>query len=235
MKTNRVTELKQVITVTFVVFATVAAEAQITPPDRSAVRHLPTTYAPGVPVEVELEVNLLSGYVWAVEDGIPAGWAVTDISDAGSFDTFNRKVKWLFFDGPQSGGPTNRTLSYVVIPPAGESGTRYFDGRWSVDGSLDPILGDNGIDSFTDADGDGVEDSIDLCPNTPAGVIVNDTGCSIGQLCPCEAPWRNHGEYIKAVVGIAEDFRKAGLITTSEQKSVVLEAASSGCGKRSRQ
>src|SRR5262249_54770272 len=53
----------------------------------------------------------------------------------------------------------------------------------------------------TDADCDGVGDSADRCPNTPAGSIVNANGCSIDQLAPCAGPatggtWRNHGEYV---------------------------------------
>src|SRR6266478_1006813 len=36
----------------------------------------------------------------------------------------------------------------------------------------------------TDADGDGVADSLDQCPGTPPGSIVNGDGCSIDQLAP---------------------------------------------------
>src|SRR5262249_19460423 len=49
----------------------------------------------------------------------------------------------------------------------------------------------------TDADGDGVPDSLDQCPGTPAGVIVDANGCSIDQIAPCSGPspgerWKNH-------------------------------------------
>ena len=37
----------------------------------------------------------------------------------------------------------------------------------------------------TDADGDGVGDSLDQCPDTAAGDVVNAQGCSIDQLVPC--------------------------------------------------
>lgn len=33
--------------------------------------------------------------------------------------------------------------------------------------------------SFSDADGDGVEDSVDQCPNTPPGDVVNEVGCTV--------------------------------------------------------
>src|SRR5204862_37358 len=47
-----------------------------------------------------------------------------------------------------------------------------------------------------DTDGDGVPDAFDLCPNTLPGAIVDAHGCSLAQLCPCDGPWRNHGEYV---------------------------------------
>ena len=40
----------------------------------------------------------------------------------------------------------------------------------------------------TDSDCDGVGDSVDQCPNTPPGSIVNADGCSIDQLAPCAGP-----------------------------------------------
>jgi hypothetical protein len=41
-----------------------------------------------------------------------------------------------------------------------------------------------------DADDDGVSDYLDACPDTPPGTVVNDAGCSIEQLCPCDGPWK---------------------------------------------
>jgi hypothetical protein len=34
--------------------------------------------------------------------------------------------------------------------------------------------------SLVDSDNDGIADSQDLCPNTPAGAVVNNEGCPIG-------------------------------------------------------
>ena len=36
-------------------------------------------------------------------------------------------------------------------------------------------------DAVDDADGDGVPDSIDQCPNTPSGSAVDAVGCAVGQ------------------------------------------------------
>src|SRR5437667_148780 len=56
----------------------------------------------------------------------------------------------------------------------------------------------------TDADADGVPDSLDLCPSTPGGAIVDEHGCSLEQIAPCSGPasggtWKNHGQYVSAV------------------------------------
>src|SRR4030095_322803 len=40
----------------------------------------------------------------------------------------------------------------------------------------------------TDADADGVSDSLDLCPETAANAIVDGRGCSIEQLGACNGP-----------------------------------------------
>jgi hypothetical protein len=87
------------------------------------------------------------------------------------------------------------------------------------------------VSPVVDDDGDGVPDSNDLCPGTPDGEVVNENGCSIDQLCPCESPWKNHGQYVSCVAHAAEDFVAAGLITDAEKDAIVPEAGQSSCGK----
>ncbi|WP_418315813.1 hypothetical protein [Piscinibacter sakaiensis] len=86
----------------------------------------------------------------------------------------------------------------------------------------------------TDADGDGVDDAQDQCPATPAGAVVNAAGCSIGQLAACDGDWRNHGEYVSAVVAAAQLFRTEGLIAPNEYGAIVSAAARSSCGQKNR-
>jgi hypothetical protein len=92
------------------------------------------------------------------------------------------------------------------------------------------------ISQTGDSDGDGVLDDVDQCPDTPAGDIVNASGCSISQLVPCDGPqsgetWKNHGQYVRAVVKAAKDFFNAGLITRRQGAKIVTDAAHSSCGK----
>jgi hypothetical protein len=83
-----------------------------------------------------------------------------------------------------------------------------------------------------DTDGDGVLDTADQCPNTPAGEVVNAVGCSISQLVPASWPWQNHGEYVSTVVQVARDFVTQGLITEAQKSEIVSAAARSDVGKR---
>src|SRR5262249_3173876 len=87
----------------------------------------------------------------------------------------------------------------------------------------------------TDEDGDGVGDSLDQCPGTPVGAIVDANGCSIDQLAPCSGPalggtWKNHGQYVSAVAQSAEAFLEQGLITVEQAEAIVALAAQSNCG-----
>lgn len=89
-----------------------------------------------------------------------------------------------------------------------------------------------------DQDRDGVVDAEEecFCWDTPAGQIVNGQGCSLEQLCPCEAPlgrtaWKNQKEYAACVSGVAEEFVAQGLLTKEQQKSIVSEAKRASCGR----
>ena len=87
----------------------------------------------------------------------------------------------------------------------------------------------------TDEDGDGVADSLDQCPGTPVGAIVDAEGCSIDQLAPCSGPasggaWKNHGQYVSAVARVTEFFLAQGLITVEQAEEIVAQAAQSNCG-----
>jgi len=87
----------------------------------------------------------------------------------------------------------------------------------------------------TDADADGIPDSLDQCPGTPAGAIVDANGCSIDQIAPCSGPasggtWKNHGQYVSAVAQAAEAFLAQGLINAEQADEIVTLAAQSNCG-----
>ena len=89
----------------------------------------------------------------------------------------------------------------------------------------------------TDSDCDGVGDSVDNCPATPPGAVVNAEGCSIDQLVPCSGPasggtWENHGQYVSATAQVAEDFQAQGLITEDEKDAIIADAAESKCGSK---
>ncbi len=82
-----------------------------------------------------------------------------------------------------------------------------------------------------DFDADGVPDLRDVCANTPPGDVVNDTGCSIGQLAPCDGPWQSHGEYVQAITEISKDFLRSGLISREQRTAIIRQAAESDCGR----
>jgi hypothetical protein len=83
-----------------------------------------------------------------------------------------------------------------------------------------------------DHDGDGIIDYFDHCPDSVPGAIVDAAGCSIEQICPCAAPWRNHGAYVSCIADVASDFEAGGLINRQQRNQIVRGAAISACGGR---
>ncbi len=109
----------------------------------SAMRTLPSFgYAPGAALSVAIAANpAASVSSYAVEDAPPASWTVSNISQGGTLDTVNGKVKWgPFFDNAA------RTLTYQVTPPIGETGAKTFAGSASFDGQSAPIDGGSSLD-----------------------------------------------------------------------------------------
>ena len=89
----------------------------------------------------------------------------------------------------------------------------------------------------TDGDGDGVGDSLDQCPDTAPGAIVDSNGCSIEQLVPCGGPasggsWKNHGQYVSSIAHVVESFLAQGLISEAQADAIVSQAAQSNCGTK---
>ncbi len=83
----------------------------------------------------------------------------------------------------------------------------------------------------SDVDGDAVQDDTDACLGTATGDVVDASGCSIAQLCPCDNAWKSHGKYVSCIAKTAKSFMEGGLITDTQKDSIVSEATGSSCGK----
>jgi hypothetical protein len=125
-----------------------------------------------------------------------------------------------------------------TLPPMGVSKVRVtaaLSDGFQLEGSA-PMSVFGGV---FDADGDGIDDSIDLCPDTQAGAIINAAGCGLTQLCPCEGingePWAHQGEFIRCAVQGTRDFHKAGLAPRKELRQTLGSMIRSGCGRRPHQ
>ncbi|HVV71080.1 MAG TPA: hypothetical protein VHI52_06200 [Verrucomicrobiae bacterium] len=109
------------------------------PAANSVVRAVPAVFTPGVPLTVTETVTCDAGIgAYAIEEQPPVGWQVSNISNGGTVDPVNGKVKWgLFLDH------TSRVLSYMVTPPAGAAMDGNFAGQGGFDGQLVAIGGPN--------------------------------------------------------------------------------------------
>jgi hypothetical protein len=132
-------------------------------------------------------------------------------------------------------------LSPIAPTAPNVSNTISFSGPNGLLGSAEVVntFSATTVADEADADGDGVPDSLDQCPDTPAGEVVNAQGCSIDQLVPCSGPrsggrWRNHGQYVSRIARVSKKFVRAGLISARERGQIVSAAARSGCGRRPR-
>ena len=83
-----------------------------------------------------------------------------------------------------------------------------------------------------DDDADGVADTADACPTTGATSITDGSGCALADHCPCQADWRNHGDYLSCISQRSNQFWQAQRLSSSERAAARTAAASSTCGKK---
>jgi len=102
----------------------------------TVVRSLPATFTPGTAFSVTNTVSPdASVMVYAVQDTVPAGWTVANLSDDGSFSAVTGTVEWgPFFDSMP------RTLNYQVIPPVNASAAATFSGLGVFNLSQDVVI-----------------------------------------------------------------------------------------------
>jgi hypothetical protein len=83
-----------------------------------------------------------------------------------------------------------------------------------------------------DLDVDGVDDAVDVCPDTPTGDLVGADGCSA---CPCDGPadadrdWAGRFEYLRCVVTAAREMRDGGM-SRRAYRDALRHARLSSCG-----
>jgi outer membrane protein OmpA-like peptidoglycan-associated protein len=90
---------------------------------------------------------------------------------------------------------------------------------------VDPITGRS--DCGTDSDGDGVLDSLDQCPGTPAGTPVDGRGCTVEPVttAPQPAPYEAPTEQPLILRGV--QFENDTAILTAESKQILDDVAAS--------
>jgi hypothetical protein len=153
----------------------------------------------------------------------------------------------LLMQGDAGSNPSESRI-YLIDPRSGQTWLTYRSGGGSPDDDLDGVPNSRDacpgtphnvpVDSqgcpmaLADADRDGVSDNADRCPSTPAGAPVDGNGCSIPQICPCDGPWKNHGEYVSCVDSALDEFLEHGWITEEQRREMHRAAAQSECGKK---
>ncbi|MGE3310269.1 MAG: Ig-like domain-containing protein [Limisphaerales bacterium] len=102
-----------------------------------ATREAPLRMTAGVPFTVHLDIEPSPSVALAfVEESLPENAVVSNITESGTLDPVQRKIKW----GPFIGS-TFRTLSYQVTVPGPSPRGALFSGTAAFDGESVPIAG----------------------------------------------------------------------------------------------
>ncbi len=178
------------------------------------------------------------------------------IAGSGFFERLGRNRISLVVDATVNGEPV--LLTSAAHPTAGDGGIRITLTSTKVPGlEIHLVARPNATDS-PDADGDGVPNSIDLCPNEPdpqqfdsdfdgvgdacdycmesdlaSGVLPD--GCTPEQACPCDGPepgvsWKSQRAYVTCVARALKVLSSTEEISRAQIRERVQKAAKSGCG-----
>ena len=107
-------------------------------PQHSIVRTLPSAYRPGAPFSWSIRVDPIdTTSVYAVEERVPVGWAVSGLDQGGVFDEANSVVRWGPFLDSEA---IPRVLGGSITPPVDSVVPGAFNGLARLDG-LDVAVG----------------------------------------------------------------------------------------------
>ena len=125
-------------------------------------RLMTTTISPGLPSQVRVSIAPPAAIAsYTVEEKIPTGWSVSNISHDGAFDAQSGRIRWgVFFDS------NSRTLSYFVTAPPNITTSGHFSGQISFDGEVREIS--------------GAPHAVTSVGSTPIRLAVSETDASDG-------------------------------------------------------
>lgn len=139
-------------------------------------RSLPLWYVPGVKLSVRLQASPASNTVsYFISDSAPTGWTIGEAGTNGVVDASGQSIQF----GPFNDG-VSRTLSYTVIPPAGESGEKHFTGTGNLGGVGSPVLGVSAIVA---------------APAHPADLAPSDYSLTGNELGTYVSAWKQAGAW----------------------------------------
>ena len=103
----------------------------------------PNYYTSGVPMVINITVRLdPSNCAGTVIEYLPEGWSVSGISGegGGTYNLLSNRIIWAPIYGPLCGGGSFYTLGYVATPDLSQSGSKLFNGVFSVDGKSSGMI-----------------------------------------------------------------------------------------------
>jgi hypothetical protein len=97
--------------------------------------------APGGTAQVRVNIAPPTGSnAYAVEEKVPAGWKVSEVSDGGTFDAASGLIRWgVFLDS------NGRTFASSLTAPSGTAAVGKLAGTVSVDGATRASTGATGV------------------------------------------------------------------------------------------
>src|SRR3989344_4236770 len=108
----------------------------------SAVRSMHSTYTPGTPVLISINVSFNSTDCGgAVVENILSGWGVDQSeifgNGSGYYNSILNTITWAPLDAPHCNGESfSYLIGYVVTPNESQSGNKTFSGFFGVDGRV---------------------------------------------------------------------------------------------------